>query len=158
MRFVILTASRSGETRKATWSEINLDDATWSIPAERMKARRPHVVPLSKQAVAVLRIAEGLRRTNKPDEPIFPGTRGRPLSDMTLSAALRRALDEAVTVHGFRTSFRVWVEEETRYFPHVAEAALAHTVRDKTVAAYVRTDHLVSRRKMMADWGNYVSP
>ena len=155
LRFAILTAARSGEVRGVTWKEIDLDAAVWTIPAERMKAGREHRVPLSGPALAILRQMQPL--ASKPEDLVFPSARkGRPLSDMTLAAVLKR-LKVAATVHGFRSTFRDWAEEATA-FPHeVKEAALAHTIRDKTEAAYRRTDLFEKRRKMLDDWAVFVT-
>lgn len=158
LRFTILTAARSGEVRHATWAEVDLEHGLWTIPAERMKAKRQHRVPLSTAALAVLKEAAALRVSNAPDRPVFPGLKGTALSDMTLGKVLKSAMKGNWTVHGFRTSFRVWAAECTLYPSEVAEAALAHTVRDKTVAAYRRTDYLERRTDMMRDWANFVDP
>jgi len=155
LRFCILTACRSGEARGAIWTEIDLDERVWTIPAERMKGGRGHRVPLSHPAMAVLMEVHDLKAG--PDALVFPSKRaGKPLSDMTLSATLRR-LDLPVTVHGFRSSFRDWSEESTS-FPHeVKEAALSHSVRNKVEAAYRRTDLFEKRRTMMDAWGSFVT-
>jgi integrase len=153
LQFAILTAARSGEVRGATWDEIDFDAALWTIPADRMKAKREHVVPLSEPALSVLRRCKQLR---SGDEPlIFPGIRPRqPMSDMTLTKLLRE-LKVPVTVHGFRSSFRDWVSEETDVQGEVAEAALAHTVPNKTEAAYRRGSLLEKRRALMSDWARF---
>ena len=149
----ILTAARSGEIRGATWDEIDLEKGLWSIPASRMKAKRPHVVPLSKPAVRVFRRAAELRVAGS--KYIFQG--GRPhkaMSDMTLTKLLRD-LNLDVTAHGFRSSFRDWVSEKSHFSGELAEAALAHAVKDKTEAAYRRGDLLEKRHKLMDAWGAY---
>ena len=146
----MLTAARSGEVRGARWAEVEgriAEDgaAVWSIPAERMKAGRPHEVPLAPEARAILDQVRGLDR-----DLVFPSTRaGRPLSDMTLAAVLKR-LDVDATPHGFRSSFRDWAEEHN-VRGTVAEAALAHAVADRTEAAYRRTRLLDERRAVMRD-------
>jgi integrase len=151
LRFAILTAARSGEVRGASWAEINMDAAVWIIPAERMKAEKEHRVPLSRPALEVLREAKAL--ATRTGDLVFPAMKaGRPLSDMTLSAVLKR-LEIAVTVHGFRSTFRDWAEEATSYPHEVKEAALAHTVKNKTEGAYRRTDLFDKRREMMREWG-----
>jgi integrase len=139
LRCAILTAARSGEVRGATWAEFDLDEGVWTVPAERMKAGREHRVPLSPAALAI------------------PSARyGKPLSDMTLAAVLKR-LEVPVTVHGFRSSFRDWAEEATS-FPHeVKEAALAHTVRSKVERAYRRTDLFEKRGELMAAWAAFAA-
>jgi integrase len=153
LQFVILTAARSGEVRGATWSEVDFDAALWTIPPDRMKAKREHVVPLSKPALRVLRRCNDLRSGD--EQLIFPGIRPRqPMSDMTLTKLLRE-LKVPVTVHGFRSSFRDWVSEETDVQGEVAEAALAHTVPNKTEAAYRRGSLLEKRRALMCDWARF---
>lgn len=151
VRFLVLTAARSGEIRGATWSEIDFDRAVWTIPAERMKMKRVHRVPLSSQAIAVLRESETLRRYGT--DHVFPSAKGGALSDMSLTKRLRD-LDMACTAHGFRSSFRDWAAE-TSVDDAVAEAALAHAVTDKVMAAYKRTTFDEMRRKLMDDWGRY---
>ncbi len=150
---LILTAARSGEIRGARWSEVDLDAALWSIPAERMKMGRMHHVPLSAQAIDVFRRAEALRVPCS--DLVFPGQRPKnPLSDMTLLKVMRD-MKTGVTVHGFRSAFRDWVAEETSYPGKVAEAALAHSIPNKVEVAYRRTDFLSKRRALMADWGAF---
>ncbi len=149
----ILTAARSGEVRLAEWSEFDLDAATWTVPAERMKAGREHVVPLSPQAVALFERMKAHKRGDS--DLVFPGqNRKKPLSDMTLTKALRD-MGRKVTAHGFRSTFRDWVAEQTTWPAEFAEAALAHVVSDKTVAAYQRGSMLEKRRKLMAAWADY---
>lgn len=148
LEFAILTACRSGEARGARWREIDFDAALWIVPAERMKAKREHRVPLSTQALALL------RRLPRVDELVFPGRGGRPLSDMSLTAVLRR-MGRDVTVHGFRSSFRDWAAEATAYPREVAEHALAHRLPDKTEAAYQRGDLIEKRRRLMQDWADF---
>jgi integrase len=124
-----------------------------TIPAARMKARREHVVPLSEAAVALFERMKAHRRSNT--DLVFPGTaRGKPLSDMTLTKALRD-MGQAVTAHGFRSTFRDWVAERTSWPAELAEAALAHVVSDKTVAAYQRGTMLEKRRELMSAWSAY---
>jgi integrase len=148
LRFAILTAARSGEVRGMTWREI--DDALWTVPAARMKAKREHRVPLSAAAVAALADAGELH------DFVFPGQRvKRPLSDMSLTAVLRRMNRGELTAHGFRSTFRDWCGE-TGQPADIAEAALAHIVGDKTEAAYRRGDLLERRRQLMTDWANYL--
>jgi integrase len=149
----ILTAARSGEVRLATWSELDLNAATWTLPAERMKAGREHVVPLAPQAVALFQRMKAHKRGDSG--LVFPGTkRGQPLSDMTLTKALRD-MGCDVTAHGFRSTFRDWVAEQTSWPADLAEAALAHVVSDKTVAAYQRGTMLEKRRQLMSAWADY---
>jgi integrase len=155
LQFAILTAARSGEVRLAVWNEIDFESRLWTIPADRMKAKREHVVPLSKPALIILKRCSALRLRDEP--LIFPGSRLRqPLSDMTLTKLLRE-MKVPYTAHGFRSAFRDWASEETDVQGEVAEAALAHMVRDKTEAAYRRGSLLEKRRALMAEWGQYCS-
>ena len=156
LQFAILTAARSGEVRGATWGEVDLTAALWIIPAERMKAGREHRVPLSAPAVAILQEAYEARASNNPDALIFAGQDGkRPLSDMSLTAVLKRMERKELTVHGFRSTFRDWAAETTAYPAELAEMALAHTIGSKVEAAYRRGDLFEKRRRLMADWGQY---
>lgn len=152
VEFAILTAARSGEVRGVRWSEIDLDAALWVVPAERMKAGREHRVPLSTAAVALLQAM--------PDvgDYIFPGQRGdTPLSDMSLTAVLRRMGRSEITVHGFRSTFRDWcAESAANSFPReVCEHALAHSLPDKVEAAYRRGDLIEKRKVLMQVWADY---
>lgn len=158
LRFTILTAARSGEVRGATWGEIDVDAALWTIPANRMKAGREHVVPLSAAALAVLKQAKGEREVGSADL-VFPGNRNKPLSDMTLSKVLKTATTQRATVHGFRSGFRDWAaEEQTGVSDAVVEAALAHTDPNKVQAAYRRTNYLEQRKALMQSWADYLIP
>ncbi|OYU33337.1 integrase arm-type DNA-binding domain-containing protein [Novosphingobium sp. PASSN1] len=149
----ILTAGRSGEVRGALWPEIDLEAALWTIPAERMKGGQEHVVPLSGAAVALFGRMKAHKREN--NELVFPGTsKGKPLSDMTLTKCLRD-MGLAVTAHGFRSTFADWINEQTSYPREVREAALAHVNQNKVEAAYSRTAYLDKRRPMMAAWADY---
>ncbi|WP_436286363.1 tyrosine-type recombinase/integrase [Sphingomonas telluris] len=152
---LILTAARSGEVRLARWSEIDMDKATWTVPAERMKAGKTHIVPLSEAALSVFKRATEFRTGGT--DLVFPSAkRGRPLSDMTLLKILRDMKVDA-TVHGFRSSFRDWCAEETSFSGEVAEAALAHAIPNKVEAAYRRTNFLEKRRKLMDSWAAFCS-
>ncbi len=152
MEFAILTAARSGEVRGATWEEFDLVARTWTIPAAKMKAKREHRVPLSKRAIAVLRGMEAFRR----GACVFPSSiMNKPLSDMTLSAVLRRMDRDDITVHGFRSSFRDWAAEETDFSGEVIEMSLAHAIGNKVEAAYRRGDLFEKRRELMTDWAKY---
>lgn len=153
---LILTASRSGEIRGAAWSELDLENKLWTIPAERMKAGREHVVPLSDAAVSAFQRAETYREVR--NDLVFPGARyGKPLSDMTLTK-ICRDLEIPAVPHGFRSSFRDWVAEETDFDGDVAEMALAHTIENKVEAAYRRGNLLEKRRALMNAWGAYCLP
>ena len=153
LEFAILTAARTSEVLGARWSEIDLEARIWRVPKERMKAGKEHTVPLSDAALALLRKLAAIRQ----GEYVFPGQSGDPpLSNMAMHMTLRRMKVE-VTPHGFRSTFRTWVADETS-FPHeVAEAALAHTQDDKVVAAYLRSDFAKKRVALMTTWANYVS-
>jgi integrase len=156
--WLILTATRSGETRGARWEEIDSKSALWTIPKERMKGekarRREHVVPLSKRCLEILQEARAL---NPKSDLLFPAPRsGEELSDMTLTKVLRdRGFADVATAHGFRSSFRDWATESAKVREVVAEAALAHTVRDKTEAAYRRAAYLEERKALMRRWARY---
>ena len=150
LRFAILTAARSGEVRGATWSEIDMQARTWTVPAARMKAGREHRVPLSDAAA---RLLEGLPRYAGNDL-VFPAPRGGVLSDATLGAVLKR-MGVPVTAHGFRSTFRDWAAESTAFPGDVVEMALAHTVKDKTEAAYRRGDLFEKRRALMEAWASH---
>ncbi len=150
--FLVLTAARSSEVRLATWNEINLTSAVWTVPAERMKAEREHRVPLSRRTVEILHDATSL---GDGTNLVFPSARGAPLSDMTLSKLLKEQRVAAVP-HGFRSSFRDWASERTNHPREVIEAALAHVVRNQTKASYARSDLLEKRRPLMDQWAAYV--
>ena len=157
MTFVILTAARSGEARAATWDEIDINAAIWTVPADRMKAGVEHRVPLSSPAVALLR--EVLQR--KRNDLVFPAPQGGVLTDMALTKFLRYhkvpsdTAGRTATAHGFRASFRDWASENGYPRDH-AERALAHTIKNQAEAAYHRTDLLDQRRPMMEAWGKLV--
>ncbi|NPT54739.1 tyrosine-type recombinase/integrase [Paraburkholderia elongata] len=150
MEFAILTAARSGEARGARWAEIDWDSRVWRVPAERMKAKKEHRVPLSD---AAFRLLQAMPRT--PDV-VFPSPRGKVLSDMTLLMMVRRLGVDAVP-HGFRSTFRDWAGERTNYPRELAEVALAHVKGDATEAAYWRGDVLEKRRRMMDDWAQFIT-
>jgi integrase len=154
LEFLILTAARSGEVRGATWSEIGLDHAVWTVPATRIKAGKEHRVPLSEPARAVLR--EMAKFGSNADDLVFPGVRvGSVMSDVTLAAVVSAAGGGDATPHGFRSTFRDWAHEATTYSRELAEAALAHIVGDATEIAYRRGDAIERRRAMMAAWGKF---
>lgn len=170
LEFSILTAARAGEVRGAQWSEIDLDKAVWTVPKERMKAGREHRVPLSPPVMRLLRALDPPKDGQDQTGYVFPGERlKKPLSEMAMEMLLRRMNEtsecelppwrdrkgEAIVPHGFRSTFRDWCSEATDYPRDLAEAALAHALRDKTEAAYRRGDALEKRRKMMDDWGSF---
>lgn len=163
LKVLMLTASRSGEVRGMRWSELDLDAAIWTIPAERMKAKFAHRVPLSRQAVEIIKAQQGI-----DDELVFPSPRQKKntqgyaeLSDMVLTSFLRRVSapsstpGRVATAHGFRSSFRDWCSEKG-YPRDLAERSLAHTVQNKVEAAYHRTDLLEQRRPLMQSWADFV--
>jgi len=157
IQFLILTAARSGEVRGASWSEIDLDDRIWLVPAKRMKGGRAHRVPLSGRAMDILDRMDTFRCTTGSEAYVFEGQKpGRPLSDMTLTMPIRRA-ELPITVHGFRSAFRDWCAEATNTPREVAEACLSHVVRNAVEAAYARTDHLVRRREVMDSWAEFLA-
>lgn len=151
LEFLVLTATRSGDVRGATWNEIDRDAKLWTIPAQRTKTKnKTHRVPLSEPALAVLKALPRLE-----DSPyVFPAIRGGTLSDMALSAVCRRMEINAVP-HGFRTSFKDWCRTSTSYADEVSELALGHVSTDATRAAYARDELLSRRTKLMRDWGRY---
>jgi integrase len=152
LRLLILCANRSGEVRGAKWDEIDLENAVWTVPADRMKMRKPHRVPLSPQALAVLEEAKALRRSDH----VFPSGKGEALSDMALTKTLRD-MGLKCTAHGFRSSFRDWAAEQTSAPGEIAEAALAHAVPSAVEAAYKRTDFFDRRRELMHAWGRFAT-
>lgn len=157
LQTVVLTATRSGEARGATWREIDFEEGVWTVPADRMKMKRPHRIPLSPQALAILRTARDMPKADrKADGLVFPGATGKLLSDMTLTKILRD-MKEPFTVHGMRSSFRDWAAENLSMPGEIAEAALAHAVPNAVEAAYRRTTFFDKRREMMEAWGGYCS-
>jgi integrase len=160
VEFAILTACRSGEVRGAKWSEFDIEKKIWTIPAERMKAKREHEVPLSSSALALL---NDLPETG---DLVFSGTKGQQLSDMSLTAVIRRMNGDVtpiwvdpngdgVTVHGFRSTFRMWAAETTSYPREVAEHALAHQLPDAVERAYQRGSQFTKRAALMTEWADY---
>ena len=151
--FLVLTAARSGEVRGAQWSEMDLDERLWKVPAERMKTREAHEVPLSARALAVLKEAEALLGARN-SELVFPTASNSIMSDATMSKLVRNLGIEAVP-HGFRSSFRSWCSD-TGVDREVAERCLAHTVGNQVEQIYQRSDILERRRVVMETWGEYV--
>ena len=165
LEFAILTACRSGEVRGATWSEIDEKAGVWIIPATRMKAGKEHRVPLSPAAMKLIKALPKMAGTDL----VFPNAQNKQLSDMTLTAVIKRmhesstkaggngwkdSTGEVITAHGFRSTFRDWAGECTNHPREVVEHALAHQLKDKAEAAYARTDLLAKRLKLMSDWAN----
>jgi len=152
LEFLILTATRSGEVRNARWDEVN--GSVWTIPAERMKAGVAHRIPLPSRCIEIL---EEAKTISQGSCFIFEGTKpNKPLSENTFNK-LMKELDLEVHAHGFRTSFRTWTQEKTNYPREIAEAALAHSLRDKAEAAYARSDLLEKRAEMMEAWAQFIS-
>ena len=152
--FTILTAARTSETLRAQWAEFDLDARTWTIPGSRMKAGVDHRVPLSKRCLEILKRAKAL----KVGDFVFPGRSAKkPLSNMAFLMTLRRMKRGDVTAHGFRSSFRDWAAERTNFSRAVCESALAHTLQNKTEAAYNRTDLFERRRELMATWSAFAT-
>lgn len=150
LAFTILTAARSGETRGMTWREVDLEAGTWTIPAQRMKAGKEHRVPLTAAAITAL------GQAGAPDTLVFGSEtkKGKSISDMSMTAVLRRMGRDDITVHGFRSTFRDWAGETTGFPREVIEAALAHGIKDKAEAAYARSDLFDKRRKLMEAWAS----
>ena len=152
LEFLILTATRSGEVRNAIWNEI--DGSLWTIPAERMKAGVAHRIPLPTRCIEILAEAKTI---SQGSGFIFEGTKpNKPLSENTFNK-LMKELGLEVHAHGFRTSFQTWTQEKTNYPREIAEAALAHSLRDKAEAAYARSDLLEKRAEMMEAWAQFIS-
>ncbi|MBN9495874.1 MAG: tyrosine-type recombinase/integrase [Alphaproteobacteria bacterium] len=161
LRFAILTAARTGEIIGATWSEIDLEKREWRVPASRMKAKREHRVPLSAEAIAILKEQLALRKEEKielsADHYVF-GVPGQGLSNGAMLALINRMeLSGIITPHGFRSTFRTWTAEQTAYPREIAEAALAHANGDEVEAAYQRSDFFERRRKLMAEWAEFAT-
>lgn len=152
VEFLALTAARSGEGRHAVWPEIDFKERLWVVPPERMKAGKEHRVPLTDRAIEIL---EAMKQRATSDL-IFGGERdGRPISDVAMTKALRRATGDDSTLHGLRSTFRDWCGDQTTHPHDVVEAALAHAIENKTEAAYRRQDALDKRRKLMDEWAVY---
>ena len=151
LELTILTATRTGETIKAQWSEFDLKNSIWIIPAIRIKTGKEHRVPLSEPALKIL------KRLNeaKTNDYVFSGAKGKPLSNMAMLVLLRRMDRDNITVHGFRSTFRDWAAEQTNFSREVAEMSLSHAVGDKVEAAYRRGDMLEKRRLLMEAWARY---
>lgn len=155
VEFVMLTAARTGEARGATFDEIDTVARTWTVPAERMKAGKAHVVPLSERALAIV---EAMRQRATGSLIFGGGIEDRPISDTAMTKALRLASpDKSATLHGLRSTFRDWCGDKTEFPREVAEAALAHTLSDKVEAAYRRSTALEKRRELMTAWEGYLN-
>lgn len=155
LEFTILTVARTGETIEARWDEVDLAKRIWTIPPERMKAGKEHVIPLSRPAIGILQEMQRVQN----GEFVFPG--GKPenhLSNMAMSSVLKRMKRVAITVHGFRSTFRDWAGEQTQFPREVIEHALAHQLKDKAEAAYSRSTLPEKRRILMEDWAEFSCP
>ena len=150
LQFAILTAARSGEVRGARWAVLDLAASLWTIPGVRMKAGKDHRVALSPAAVALLKALP----SRGSSDLVFPAARGGQLSDMTLSAVLRR-MEVGAVPHGFRSTFRDWGSERTNFPSEMLEMALAHTIGDKVEAAYRRGDLFAKRLELMEAWAAF---
>jgi len=155
LEFIILTAGRTGEVRGAKWQEIDLSTKVWTIPAQRMKAAKEHRVPLSNRALAILLL---IKSNREPDEFIFQGSKiGSGLSDGAMLSLMKKINFGPYTPHGFRSSFRDWAADKAYTFQNeTIELALAHSIKNKTEAAYRRGDQLERRRLLMDDWAKYI--
>jgi integrase len=154
LELLILTVCRTSEVLGARWSEVNLADKLWTIPAERMKAGKEHIVPLSPPAVEILQALKP--GAHDPDDYVFPGRqRKKPLSNMTFLMTTRRMGRADLTVHGFRSTFRDWAGDRTNFDRQTIELALAHGTSDKTEAAYRRSTALDKRTQLMRHWAEY---
>jgi len=152
LEFTILTAARTSEVIAARWEEFDLEKKLWTVPAERMKAGKEHTVPLPKRALEILKDLEQI----KAGPYVFPGGKaGAPLSNMAMSATLKRMGRTDITVHGFRSSFRDWAGEQTNFPREIIEHALAHQLKDKAEAAYSRSTMPEKRRKLMTAWAEF---
>jgi len=155
MEFIVLTGARSGEATGCCWREINLAEKVWHCPAERMKAGVAHDVPLSPQALALL---EALPGKHAPDDRLFDSAKGKQVSDVVMSALLRKLGYPlgSVTTHGFRSSLRTWISERTSAPPAVAEAVLSHDRRSMIQQAYERTRFFEQRVPLMTQWADFI--
>lgn len=154
LEFLILTATRTGEVMGATWGEINMDKAIWIIPADRTKTEMEYRIPLSDEALAVLKEMKEIQVSDY----VFPGQADqRPMSNMAFLMLLRRMGHDDLTAHGFRSCFRVWAAERTGYSHKVAEMALGHAIGSKVEAAYQRSDLLEKRRNLLNEWATYTA-
>ena len=163
LEFLILTACRSGELSNAQWAHIHPEHGTtldqaerafWVRPASMMKSNREHTIPLSKRCMEILRTAKAVLSSDT--DLIFPSRRGKPISNMTL-LKLVKSIGYDIHVHGFRTTFKIWCQEQTNISREISEMALAHSIKDKSEAAYARSEQLEKRRNLMENWSSYIS-
>ena len=158
LELLILTGCRSGEIRLLTWGEVDFNAKLLRLPGERTKSGNPFVVPLSDAGIKVLEAVRSLSGNMSPDSYVFPGRKpGMPLSNMVFAMALRK-LEIDATAHGFRSSFRDWAHDLTRFKREFVEQCLGHSIGDQTERAYLRSDALAERRKIMQAWANYIAP
>ncbi|MGB7286638.1 MAG: site-specific integrase [Salaquimonas sp.] len=151
LEFIIFTASRSSEARKAKWHEFDLENALWTVPAQRMKMGIEHRVPLSKHAIATLKFCKGYG-----SDYVFPAHNLKaPMSDMVFSALMKRMGYSDLTTHGFRSTFRDWCSEHHNASRDAAELSLAHRIGNATERAYARSDLLEQRRELMDHWAEF---
>ena len=156
LEFLILTAARTSEVIGARWNEIDLLDKTWTVPAARMKAHREHRVPLSPRALAILKVMQSDRQSDANDAYVFSGAKaGIPLSNWAMIMLLRRMNDGALTVHGFRATFKTWASDRTSFQNEIVEASLAHIIGGKVEQAYMRGDMFEKRRRLMQQWATF---
>ena len=156
LEFLILTGARTGEVIGAQWSEIDLLDKTWTVPASRMKAHREHRVPLSPRALTILHEMQAARHVDTDNGFVFAGGRaGKPLSNMAFLMLLRRMGRADLTAHGFRATFKTWASERTSFQNEIIEASLAHITGGKVEQAYMRGDLFEKRRRLMQQWATY---
>lgn len=151
LRLVILTALRCGNVANAEWKEIDLKNRLWTIPADKMKTGLEFRIPLSSEAVKLIK---SLPRSSNF---LFPGLEDSPLTTASLTAVKNRMSREDITVHGFRTTFRTWASDSAHAPREVSEAALAHVLENKVEASYARTDHLERRRELMEAWSDFIN-
>ena len=156
LRFLIFTAARTGEVTGARWNEIDWNERTWTVPAARAKTNREHIVPLIDRRIGCAPGGPAVQGVS--DDFIFPGRKGAGQSCMTLLALLQRRMKRPVTTHGFRSAFRDWCGDEGDVPRELAEASLAHVIKDTTERAYRRKTAVERRRKVMQAWADFISP
>jgi integrase len=158
LEFLILTAARTGEVIGARWTEFDLLDKVWTVPAARMKAHREHRVPLSPRALAILSEMQAARRGDADDGFVFPGGKvAKPLSNMAFLMLLRRMDRSDLTAHGFRATFKTWASERSNFQNEIVEASLAHTIGGKVEQAYMRGDLFEKRRRLIQQWASFAT-
>ncbi|PHR59894.1 MAG: integrase [Robiginitomaculum sp.] len=152
LEFIILTACRSGEARAALWSEFDLENQVWTVPASRMKTNREHVVPLSRRVLEILNICSEF----SDGDLVFPNLKNLKICSVNATRSLLHRMEwKSVTTHGFRSTFRDWAGDETNFQHETIESALSHVIKNKAEAAYRRSNALEKRRKLMQEWSDY---